>query len=336
MKTVGIPRTLAYYSYYPLWETFFTEVGAQIVVSEPTTKDILNAGVKETVNDACVPIKLFHGHVASLREKVDYLFIPRLVNINRLTTFCPKFLGLPDMVRSSIDGLPPIIDVRVDFRRSRYELLKICCRVGRIFTRNYWRILRAYRKATAVFRRFIRLLEQGFGPDEAIEIIHHPERIENRPPPPSAGQLRLVLLGYPYEIYDQYVSLDIIGKLKAMGVSVVTSDMVPPRQLLQQTKKMAKTLFWTYSDQILKAAYHFFEKRGVDGIIHVTAFGCGPDSMVGKLIEIEARGQRGMPYLSLMLDEHTAEAGLMTRLEAFVDMLRRRRRLREDNIPISR
>jgi len=332
---VGIPRALAYYSYYPLWETFFTEVGAQIVLSEPTTKDILNDGVKETVNDACVPIKIFHGHVMSLRDKVDYLFIPRLVNINRLTTFCPKFLGLPDMIRSSIDGLPPIIDVRVDFRRGRYELFKICCRVGRIFTHNYWRILRAYRKATAVFRRFRRLVEQGFTPDDAMEIIHHPDRKENYPPP-AEGQLRLALLGYPYELYDQYVCLNVIGKLKAMGVSVITADMVPAQALLRQTKKVAKRLFWTYSDQVIKAAHHFLENRGVDGIVHVTAFGCGPDSMVDKLIEIDARGQNGLPYISLMIDEQTAEAGVVTRLEAFVDMLRRRRRLHEDNISLSR
>jgi predicted nucleotide-binding protein (sugar kinase/HSP70/actin superfamily) len=333
---VGIPRALAYYSYYPLWETFFTEIGAQIVVSEPTNKDILNAGVKDTVNDACVPIKIYHGHVASLREKVDYLFIPRLVNINRLTTFCPKFLGLPEMIRSSMDGLPPIIDVRVDLRRGRYELFKICCRVGRIFTRNYWRILQAYRKALTVFRRFKGLLEQGFTPENAIEIIYHPEKNAASPPSPLVRQLRLALLGYPYEIYDQYVSVDVVGKLKAMGVSVITADMIPARQLMRQAGKIAKTLFWTYSDQAIKAAYHFFEKRDIDGIIHVTAFGCGPDSMVDKLIEIEARGRRGVPYLSLMIDEQTAEAGLMTRLEAFVDMLRLRRRLDEHNIPVSR
>ncbi len=336
MIKVGVPRALAYYSFFPLWETFFAEIGAELVVSEPTTKEILNEGIKETVNDACVPVKIFHGHLASLRQKVDYLFVPRLININRMTTFCPKFLGLPDMIRSSMDDLPPIIDVRIDFRKGWYELLRVCYRVGRLFTRNGWKILRAYHKAVRVFGSFKRLLEQGFAPDEAMEIIRHPDKPWPAPPEPDNRQLRLALLGYPYEIYDRFVSLNVLNKLKAMGVAVVTADMVPARLLLRQARKIAKMLFWTYSDEAVRAAYHFFENGGVDGIIHITAFGCGPDAMVDKMMELEARHRRDVPFMSLMIDEQTAEAGLVTRLEAFVDMLRRRRRLNEHNLSVPR
>jgi predicted nucleotide-binding protein (sugar kinase/HSP70/actin superfamily) len=63
----------------------------------------------------------------------------------------------------------------------------------------------------------------------------------------------------------------------------------------------------------------------IDGVIHLTAFACGPDATVDKLLEIEARKNNAKPFLSLCLDEQTGEAGCLTRLEAFVDMLRRQK-----------
>ena len=79
---------------------------------------------------------------------------------------------------------------------------------------------------------------------------------------------------------------------------------------------------------------YFIEKGQIDGMIHVTAFGCGPDSMVDRYIELEIKDKKDIPYMSLMIDEHSAEAGMITRLEAFIDMLRRRREQHEDRVPV--
>jgi predicted nucleotide-binding protein (sugar kinase/HSP70/actin superfamily) len=329
---VGIPRTLAYFSYFPVWETFFREVGAEVVVSNPTNKDILNAGIKETITDACIPIKLYHGHVANLKGKVDYLFIPRLVNLNNSTTYCPKFLGLPEMVKSSIEGLPPIIDIRVDLRKGRYELFKISYRLGRMFTHNSWRIFRAYKKAMDAFRKFRKLIEEGVFPEDAIRALNGSGEATIRKEDPD--QLKIALLGYPYEIYDGFLNLNLIDKLKSMKISIVTADMIPEKVLDTQKNKFSKGMFWTFSDQALKAAMYFIEQGKVDGMIHVTAFGCGPDSMVDRYIELEIKDKKNIPYMSLMIDEHSAEAGMLTRLEAFVDMLRRRRIQDENRIPV--
>ncbi|MCL5046707.1 MAG: acyl-CoA dehydratase activase-related protein [Actinobacteria bacterium] len=324
--TVGIPRTLAYYTYYPLWKTFLEELGVRVVVSSRSTKKTLDAGVRETVNDACVPIKLFHGHVRDLVGKVDYLFIPRLVNVRARAVFCPKFLGLPDMVRHSMANLPPIIDVRVDLRKGRTEFFKICYRVSRVFTNSFGKFLRAYLRATAVWRRYQRLLREGFTPPEAFRT---PPATSKRPDL-RVGEisderlLRLAVLGYPYAIYDPYISLELIEKLQGLGAEVITAEMLPARDLRRQSSKFSKELFWTYSDLVVRAGYHFLEKGGVDGIIHVTAFGCGPDSMVDKMLELEAKRRSTVPFMSLMIDEQTGEAGFLTRLEAFVDMLRRK------------
>ena len=118
VKKVGIPRGLFYYKYFPLWKTFLEELGAEIVVSDYTSKKILDVGVKTCVDEICLPMKIYHGHIASLKDKVDYLFIPRFTSISRNEYVCPKFGGLPDMVRHSFKNLPVIIDTEVNLRKS--------------------------------------------------------------------------------------------------------------------------------------------------------------------------------------------------------------------------
>ena len=102
---IGIPRALLYFDYFPMWQTFLNYLGFSIIISPPTTKDILNIGVSLCVDDACLPVKLFHGHVAYLKEKVDVIFVPRLVSVAPGEFICPKFIGLPEMIKNSIENL---------------------------------------------------------------------------------------------------------------------------------------------------------------------------------------------------------------------------------------
>lgn len=323
---IGIPRALAYYAYYPFWKEFFEKLGLETVISQLTTKQVLDNGIKEAVTDACVPVKLFHGHVLDLKDKADYIFIPRLVSINKedSVTFCPKFLGLPNMIKASIAGLPPLLDVRVDLKKGKGELFRICYRVGKKFGAGIWNVIQAFRSGLKTQDRYQSLLNQHYTPVEALRII---DGGEEAPLNSSEQDLRFAVLGFPYTIYDKFVNVDILNKLRKLGIKVLTAEMVPPQILLQQAKKVPKNLFWNFSNQVLRAALYYLDNNKVDGIIHVTAFGCGPDAMVDKLIELEAKQRGKVPFMSITIDEHTGEAGLMTRIEAFVDMLTLRREM---------
>jgi predicted nucleotide-binding protein (sugar kinase/HSP70/actin superfamily) len=81
--------------------------------------------------------------------------------------------------------------------------------------------------------------------------------------------------------------------------------------------------YWTFEDEIVGASGSLL-RQPVDGLISVSAFGCAPDSvMLSVLAQAARRADR--PYMPLVLDEHSGQAGLITRLEAFVDMLYRRK-----------
>lgn len=83
MLRIGIPSALFYYVYYPIWKTYFEELGLQVVTSGKTTRQLLDNGVREALADACVPVKVYFGHAMALIDRVDYLFIPRIVCLNK-------------------------------------------------------------------------------------------------------------------------------------------------------------------------------------------------------------------------------------------------------------
>lgn len=323
-KKLGIPSVLLYYIYFPFWLAFFNEIGVQVVTSSNTTKSIMDKGVREALADACVPIKLFFGHVMDLKNKCDCLFIPRVVCLNGKTIYCPKFLGLPDMIRHSLDGIPPIIDVRIDARQGRLSKIKAYLEIGSYFGAGRNIVLKAYCKAWIALRRYNRLLRKGLNPLDAMEIIKNPKN--KKLILPAKSNLKFAVLGYPYAIYDSFISVNLLGKLKKMGVSVLTAENINPLTLAwQKNCGLPKRLFWTFSDAALKAAHYLFRQGRVDAVLHLTAFGCGPDSLLNKFIELEAKQHKEIPFMTLMIDEHTGEAGMATRLEAFVDMVKRRK-----------
>ncbi len=340
-EVVGIPRALLYYHYYPMWRVFFETLGQTVVISGETTKAVVDAGIRVTVDEACLPVKVFHGHVLSLAGKCDYVFVPRLVAVERRAYICPKFMGLPDMVRCNCGNVPRIIDSCVNLSRTSREYIRAVYDTGRLFTRRALEILVAHERARRALSRFTGLLRAGLVPDEAIEamglaagqpmeprprrdagqLMRAPQRDRPASRPPTVG-----VVGHPYVIYDSFVSLGILRRLREMGVAVVTADMLPESVTEREAARLPKRVFWTLGRRLLGAGYHFLRSGSVDGCLHVSAFACGPDSLVGELLEREyARSQR-VPFTALTLDEHTGEAGIATRLEAFVDVVTRQAR----------
>lgn len=314
---VGIPRALLYYYYYPMWRTFFEKLGVEVIVSSASTKGVLNKGLKYAVDEVCLPVKMTFGHVLELAGKVDYIFLPRMVSVKKREYICPKFLGLPDMIRR-LDGLPPLIDINVNLYKGSNKLYEAARDVGRLFTDNSIRIWLAYRHSLGANKNYFRLLQLGLMPSEALAVLE--DRVKNEPLT-CQHEITVALIGHPYNIYDSYISMNMIELLRSMGASVVTAEQVPEKDVLSYAGRLPKKLFWTLGQSMIGAAYYYLDVQDVCGMVHVAAFGCGPDSMTGELIERQARVQ-GIPFLNLTIDEHTGEAGIITRLEAFLDMVR--------------
>ncbi|SHG71628.1 Predicted nucleotide-binding protein, sugar kinase/HSP70/actin superfamily [Thermosyntropha lipolytica DSM 11003] len=325
MKKVGIPQGLFYYYYYPLWEAFFRFLGLVVVRSSPTNKKIVDDGVTLAVDEACFPIKVYYGHVNELKGKgVDYIFLPRLVSIEPKSYICPKFMGLPDMIRAGIKDLPEVIDITVDLSRGDKGWQKELARLGKILNVNYRQIKKAYNYALEEYFSYRMIARQGYTRDEAIKVWQG-EEISL----PLDTPLHIGVLGHGYSLYDDFISMSVIKKLRGMGVKVYLSEHLPTEGIEKEASTLPKRVFWTLGRKMVGSALYMDKSPDIDGIIYVACFGCGPDSLIGEVIERKVK----KPFMLLTLDEHTGEGGIITRLEAFCDMLARRKKRDEGYLP---
>jgi predicted nucleotide-binding protein (sugar kinase/HSP70/actin superfamily) len=303
-----------------MWKTFFEKLGLQVVVSGHTTKGILERGARLCVDEACLPVKVAFGHVAELKE-ADYIFLPRLVSVYPGEYICPKFLGIPDMVKQCAQHLPPLIMTNFNQYRREGDLMAAFNETGRILKCNPVKVYLAYREAIQVHRRYNSMLHRGCMPEDALKLIG--ETPEKGVPAREDVQGRPVVavIGHPYNIYDGFISMNLIKRLEKAGFGVVTQDHLTEETLCHYAGSLPKKLFWTLGRNMIGGALYYLADPGVKGLVHVASFACGPDSMTGELIERSVRRMGGKPFLNLTLDEHTGEAGVVTRLEAFADMI---------------
>ena len=325
MVTIGIPHALAYYQYYPMWRTFFTALGAEVVVSPPTTQKMLSEGAARVVADTCLPVKVYLGHVIFLANKCDYMFIPVIRSVKRKVYNCPKFLGLPDMTRAVVAECPSILDIDFDINKGMGAMYEAVYELAKPFSKNKGDIKQATTIAWETYKSYRQLMvKKRLTPPEAISYIYE----KNNPDITKKCQATIGLVGHHYLLYDELVNHRLVPRLEKAGCRIVTPEMVEAEQLDSATNRLAERSYWTWEEEVVGAGGYYME-NGVDGVIGVAAFGCGPDSLMMDTVRREATKLRKTPFMSLTLEEHTAEAGVVTRLEAFLDMIfRRQRRLK--------
>lgn len=302
-----------YYKYYPFVKTFLTELGAEIVPSPETTKEILDKGVLYSIDDACLPVKVYHGHAYNLRDKVDCMLVPRLTSVSKGEYICPKFGGLPEMVKYSVPDLPPLIDTEINLLKHPKELTKALYKMAfSLKFRNPVRINKGINAAMEAHGEFKSAVQKGNTPDCVIE---------GTLPKPYKIKARIGLVGHPYLLYDSFVNMSLIKKLRDRGVEVITPDMIDPHIINERCMELSKRMFWSSGKSLIGSALYIMDNSSIDGMLSLTAFGCGVDSLAGEFIEKQARKYYKKPYMVLNIDEHTGDAGFNTRIEAFFDLL---------------
>ncbi|WP_234118909.1 acyl-CoA dehydratase activase-related protein [Clostridium hydrogenum] len=301
---LGIPKGLLYENYNNFFNTFFSELGAEIIHSKETNKEILNLGVKYCVDEACLPIKVFHGHVACIKDKCDIMFIPRIMQLKKSEFICPKFCGLPEMIINDIPNMPQIISYPINAydKRKFMHFIRNC---GFLFTKNIYKIKTAYNHACLM--------------QESSKVGIYDKNYN----------LNIALVGHPYNIYDKYLNLNIVKKLNSLGIGVITKDSLDECKITNEILSLFKKPFWTFARESYGFSSYCAKNKLVNGIIYISSFSCGIDSV---LIELIKDNLNDFPMLILKIDEQTGEAGFDTRIEAFSDMLERRCLNYENNL----
>ena len=355
---IGFPRALYYFDYFPFWAGFFHRLGIEVVTSPPTHRLIMEQGLKKASDETCLPLKLLAGHIQALKD-VDGIFLPRMVSVEADTYSCPKFLGIPESVLPAVPPGIPVLSVVLNWRKGQRQVLKDLQVFGLQLGKNKAEIRKAFREAQEWQQRYQASRGAGWDFEESMRELErarkgctHPqrpaesrqgtwkERVFSKIPltalkrsvsestPISItdkdnNRLKISLVGHSYLTLESYANLNILRKLREKA-EVELTEHVNQVEVSSHLAGLRKKLFWSHAKQIYGSGNKFVTDPRVDGVIYLSCFGCGTDSMVQEMLARIAR-QHHKPYMVVTLDEHSGEAGLVTRLEAFLDMVERRK-----------
>ena len=311
---------LFYHELYPLWKAFFTELGFRVVVSDPTNRHIIRQGVENIVEEPCLPIKLSHGHMLNLLEKEpDFIFLPVQSTMEKLSDSfakawnCPLTQSLPFLLESSTrikqalttpEGkCPTVLRPVIHADRGRDWLAKIFKGVARdAGITDSDRIDSAIRTGFEAFDEFNDWQQQ-----------RGQEVLDQLKPDDKA----IVVIGRAYNTYDEAITLNLPEKLRDLDMLAIPIDFLPLKSTVPDVIKTHPNMYWKAGQKILCAARMIAQDPRLFGL-YVTNFACGPDSYLCKFFSKETDGK---PFLTIEIDEHSADAGIITRCEAFIDTI---------------
>ncbi|MBK6963529.1 MAG: CoA activase [Bacteroidales bacterium] len=310
--SIGIPRALmVFYQQFPFWRSFFEQLGFRVVLSDPSDQQTVTRSIELMVSETCLPVELMHGHVQNLLDKkVDFVFQPFIVNAKGAkenptnNCNCPWVQSYPFMVRSAFADhsirerfLTPTLHFRYFERALKKELTQ--------FMKDKFGI------PVSKTHRAIEIAD-GLQVDFEESVKKRGREVMANLPKDKRA---LVMLGRPYNTTDPLLNLRLVEKLINLDTLPIPVDFIP----LEDENIFAdyKMMYWPNGQKIMSASRIVRKTEGLYAV-YLSNFRCGPDSFLTHFVRTEMKGK---PYLHLEVDEHSADAGLITRCEAFLDSL---------------
>ena len=308
--TIGIPRALFYWKNPIFWETFFEGLGEEVILSPKTNKEIVGYGIENSDSENCFSMKVFFGHILWLDGKCDCIFVPRLKTkrigsknqkgeFKGIFEYCPKFFGIPDL--ANILTKTTILSETFDEKERKKK--KSLERIGKKFKKRKPIIEAAINEAYFQKKRFKEILEEEFR-----------NKIKSL-------KKKIIVVSHPYNLYDDYVNLGIKKSLENLGAEVLYIDQVPIKEGIKIKGEESIDFHWEFGREIMERLETILLDYDIDGVIEISSFQCGCDAVLKEFVEKDVKKNK-TPFLYLIIDEQSGEAGIQTRLEAFMDNIK--------------
>ncbi|MGW8272456.1 MAG: acyl-CoA dehydratase activase-related protein, partial [Thermodesulfovibrionales bacterium] len=303
LPKIGIPYIFFFHEYLPFWSALLWDLGFEVVVSPKTTREVVSLGVEAVQAEGCFPVKSAHGHIKYLLDAgVKHIFTPSFIDVQNppgdsAGSPCPYTQAIPYLARSAFSR-EAIISPVIALSRGERNLEREVSRSLRPFGLSVRQIRSAIRIAKTAQSEF----EEGKR-RRAAEVL---SKIRER---------TIVIIGRAYNAFDGGMNLQIPQKLASLNVPSIPMDFLPLESV--DISDRWGQMYWRNGERILKAA-RLIRDNPLLYPLFIGNFSCGPDSFILKYFADEL-GEK--PFLHIEIDEHSADAGAITRCEAFLDSI---------------
>ncbi|MCL2609835.1 MAG: acyl-CoA dehydratase activase-related protein, partial [Treponema sp.] len=300
--TVGIPLAFSVHSLYPLYSWFFHELGIKTFLST----EIAHSGVARTEATYCFPAEIAHGAVQDCIDKnADFILLPHFRDMPSYekdvhANFCPITQALPYYIEKAFPDIDKNrwLPVVVSFKFGEAQALDLFCQMTRRLGIDEAETKAAFDLAWAKQNAYF----------DAVRALGREALDEAR----KAKRPVIAILGRPYNAFTPDANMGIPRKFSSRGYSVVPFDILPMHE-----EQIFSNMYWYYGQQDVKAASLLAKEDNIY-LTYITNFSCAPDSFILHYIKW-MMGRK--PFLILELDSHSADAGIDTRVEAFLDII---------------
>ena len=322
--TIGIPRALMiYFQQFPFWRSFWKELGFKVVLSRPSDHHLIEQSLEMLSAETCLPVEAMHGHVNDLiQQGVDYIFTPFVVNVeadegNPTVNYnCPWVQSYPFMIKTALKGTEHEKKLLIPALHFRYK--------GKVLNNDLVEFMQE--QFGTKKKDVLRAIEQAFSAQHGFEAAvrtRGEEVLQNLP----KDKVSAVILGRPYNTTDPELNLSLVEKLINLDVTPIPVDFLPLEK--ENIFEDHPFMYWPNGQKII-AASRIVAKDDRLNAVYLSNFRCGPDSFLYHFVGEELKSK---PYLNLEVDEHSADAGMITRCEAFLDSLKGRRQAQPTDEP---
>ena len=321
MGDVGIPRVLNMYENYPLWFTFFNELGFRVVLSQRSSRTVYEKGLETIPSESvCYPGKISHGHLVSLLQRgVKFIFYPCAPYEKQEDKGagnhynCPIVTSYPEVLRNNVDELRqdpsitymdpflPIYDKERLTERLCEELLPKFPQLNK--KQIYDAVEKAWKEQEA-FKEDVK--KAG---EEALEEII------------TKGGSGIVLAGRPYHL-DPEINHGIPEMINGLGLAVLTEDSVAHLGKIERPLRIIDQ--WVYHNRLYRAAQFVSEMPNLE-LVQLTSFGCGLDAVTADQVDEILRAKSRM-YTLIKIDEGSNLGAVRIRIRSLIAAVKERRR----------
>lgn len=292
---IGIPRSINYYQNQYMWKYFFEYLKIDTIVSPKTNRKIMELGIKYANDEMCLSLKNYLGHVFYLQDKCDYILVPRIDNYGRSNQTCTNFLSFYDIINNLFDT--KILNYNIDYVHHQDEK-KAYLQLGKQLGKGKLETKYAYEYAKVKSSKEIKRINNA-----TLNKLNSPKT-------------KILLVGHNYNNCDEMIGKPIINYLEKNNCEVILSSNLPTDKTNKLSCHLSSTLYWKYNKENIGSIVYAKDK--IDGIILLSSFPCGPDSIVNELV----LRRIDKPIINLIIDDLDSFTGIETRLESFIDIVK--------------